>query len=451
MFIAVPSAIARFMMLGFKHWKRWALFGLLGLCLSWLVSCGNSPPDTGKSPNASGKTEIEFWTMQLQPKFTDYFNTLIKSFETENPTLAVRWVDVPWTAMQSKILAAVSSKTAPDVVNLNPDFAAQLAGRNAWLELDDKKVEPKVREEYLSNIWKASTLNGKSFGLPWYLTSRIAIYNSDLFQKAGIAAPPKTYAELAGVARAIKEKTGKYAFFMTAVPGDSGEIMESLVQMGVKLIDAQGRAAFNTPEGKAAFQYWADLYKQGLIPPEVMTEGHRHAVELYQSGQTALLSSSPEFLDTIATNAPDIAKVSVAAPQISGSTGKKNVAVMNVVIPKDTDQPDAAVKFALFLTNPKNQLSFAKSANVLPSTTQSLQDPYFSKLESNASAKDKARIVSASQMKDAEVLIPTLKDIKSLQKVLYENLQAAMLNQKTPEQALKDAEQAWNQEYATAT
>lgn len=439
------------MMLGFKHWKRWAIFGLLGLCLSWLVSCGNSPPETGKNPNASGKTEIEFWTMQLQPKFTDYFNTLIKSFETENPTLSVRWVDVPWTAMQSKILAAVSSKTAPDVVNLNPDFAAQLAGRNAWLELDDKRVEPKVREEYLPNIWKASTLNGKSFGLPWYLTSRIAIYNSDLFQKAGIAAPPKTYAELASVAKTIKDKTGKYAFFMTAVPDDSGEIMESLVQMGVKLIDAQGRAAFNTPEGKAAFQYWADLYKQGLIPPEVTTEGHRHAVELYQSGQTALLSSSPEFLGTIATNAPDVAKVSVAAPQISGSTGKKNVAVMNVVIPKDTDQPDAAVKFALFLTNSENQLSFAKAANVLPSTTQSLQDPYFSKLEANASAKDKARIVSASQMKDAEVLIPTLKDIKSLQKILYENLQAAMLNQKTPEQALKDAEQAWNQEYAAAT
>jgi putative chitobiose transport system substrate-binding protein len=425
------------------------MFGLLGLCLSWLVSCANNPSETGKGPEKGGKTEIEFWTMQLQPKFTDYFNGLIKSFETENPAIAVRWVDVPWTAMQSKILAAVSSKTAPDVVNLNPDFAAQLAGRNAWLALDDK-VDPKVRSEYLPNIWKSSTLNGKSFGIPWYLTSRIAIYNSDLFKKAGLNAPPKTYAELAMAAKAIKDKTGKYAFFMTVVPEDSGEIVESLVQMGVKLIDAQGRAAFNTPEGKAAFQYWADLYKQGLIPPEVTTEGHRHGVELYQSGQTALLSSSPEFLNTIATDAPDIAKASLAAPQITGSTSKKNVAVMNIVVPKDSDQPEAAVKFALFLTNAQNQLSFAKAANVLPSNTASLKDPYFSKVAADASATDKARIVSAAQMKEAEVLIPTLKDIKSLQKILYENLQAVMLNQKSVEQALKDAEQAWNQEYAAS-
>jgi putative chitobiose transport system substrate-binding protein len=437
-------------MMGLKSWKRWAIFGLLGLCLSWMVSCGSTnSSETGKNPvsGSSSKTEIEFWTMQLQPKFTDYFNGLIGNFEKENPTLTVRWVDVPWTAMQSKILAAVSSKTAPDVVNLNPDFASQLAGRNAWLTLDDK-VDAKTQSSYLPSIWKASMLNGKSFGIPWYLTSRIAIYNSDLFKKAGLSAPPKTYAELATIAKTIKAKTGKYAFFVTAVPEDSGEIMESFVQMGVKLLDAQGRAGFNSPEGKAAFEFWSNLYQQGLIPPEVTTEGHRHAVELFQSGQTALLSSSPEFLSAIATDAPDIAKVSLAAPQLTGSTGKKNVAVMNIVIPKDSEHPDAAVKFALYLTNSQNQLSFAKAANVLPSTTASLQDAYFSKAAPDASAIDKARIVSASQMKEAEVLIPTLKDVKSLQKILYENLQATMLKQKTAEQALKDAEQAWNQEYA---
>jgi putative chitobiose transport system substrate-binding protein len=432
--------------MGLKHWKRWVLFGLVGLCLSWLVGCGGGPANDKQS--AGGKTEIEFWTMQLQPQFTNYFNQIIGEFEKANPTLKVKWVDVPWTAMQPKILSAVSSKTAPDVVNLNPDFAAQLAGKNAWLELDSK-IDAKVRDQYLPNIWKASTLNGKSFGIPWYLTSRIAIYNSDLLKKAGLSKPPSTYAELATAAKAIKEKTGKYAFFMTAVPEDSGELLESFVQMGVKLIDAQGRAAFNSPEGKAAFQYWVDLYKQNLIPPEIVTEGHQKAVDLYQSGQTAILSSSPEFLKKISTNAPDIAKVSMAAPQITGQANKKNVAVMNLVIPKDTDQPDAAVKFALFVTDPKNQLAFAKEANVLPSTLTTLKDPYFSQVADSASAIEKARVVSASQMKDAEVLIPTLKDIKALQKILYQNLQVAMLGQQPVDEALVEAEKTWNQQFVS--
>ena len=421
-----------------RWWKRFSIFAVLGLLLATLWSCG------GPAKNTSGKPEVEFWTMQLQPKFTDYFNELIADFEAENPDIKINWVDVPWAAMQNKILAAVQSKTAPDVVNLNPDFASQLAGRNAWLTLDEK-VTAEDRDQYLPNIWEASSLDGKSFGFPWYLTSKIAIYNQDIFSKAGIENPPTNYEELAIAAKQIKEKTGKYAFFITAVPTDTGELMESMVQMGVQLVDDQGKAAFNSPEGKKAFTYWNDLFKQDLIPREVLTEGHRRGIDLYQSGEIALLTSSPQFLGNIATNAPDIAKASAPAPQITGPTGKINVAVMNLVIPKDSDQPDAALKFAQYVTNPDNQLQFAKEANVIPSTQSSLEDPYFSEAPDDAKPEDQGRIVSAQQMNNAEVLIPRLKDVKQLQQILYQNLQATMLDQKTVDQALADAEKAWNQ------
>lgn len=425
-----------------RTWKRLGLFALLGLVLSWLVSCGTGTPEGGQS--TTDKPEIEFWTMQLKPEFEDYFNQLIAQFEQENPSLKVRWVDVPWTDMERKILTAVSAKTAPDVVNLNPSFAAQLAQRNAWLELDGK-VAPDVRQSYLANIWKASTLDSKSFGIPWYLTTRVTIYNTELFRQAGIAKSPTSYAELAQVAKQIKDKTGKYAFFATIVPEDSGEVLESFVQMGVTLVDAEGKAAFNTPKGKAAFQYWVDLYKNGLIPKEALTEGHRHAIDLYQRGDVAILATGAEFLTTIAKNAPTIAQNSTTADQVIGETGKKNVAVMNLVIPKDTDIPDAALKFALFVTNDQNQLAFAKAANVLPSTVKALQDRYFTAIPANAIPADKARTVSAQQMKDAEVLVPAMKDVKQLQKVIYDNLQAAMLGQKTVDQAIAEAAQEWNQ------
>ncbi|PSB24907.1 ABC transporter substrate-binding protein [Stenomitos frigidus] len=427
-----------------KTWKQVGIFSLLGFLLSWLVSCGTGAPPDANNGQTAGKQEVEFWTMQLQPDFTDYFNKLIAQFEQENPTTKIRWVDVPWADMQRKILTAVTAKTAPDVVNLNPDFASQLAQRNAWMLLDEK-VSPAERQQYLPNIWKASTLNEKSFGIPWYLTTRVAIYNTALLQQAGVSKPPATYAELAAIAKQIKAKTGKYAFFTTVVPEDSGEVLESFVQMGVQLVDAEGKAAFNTPKGKAAFQFWVDLYTNGLMPKEALTEGHRHAIDLYQQGQTAILASGAEFLNTIAKNAPTIAKASASAPQITGETGKKNVAVMNVVIPKDTDVPEAALKFALFVTNDTNQLSFAKAANVLPSTVKALQDSYFQTAPADATPVDKARIISAKQMKDAEVLIPAMKDVKQLQKVIYDNLQAAMLGQKTVDQAIAEAADQWNQ------
>ncbi|MEM7797169.1 MAG: extracellular solute-binding protein, partial [Cyanobacteria bacterium P01_C01_bin.118] len=209
--------------------SRMASWAAAGLLIA-VAGCG------GSSDTTSGKQEVEFWTMQLQPKFTDYFNQLITDFEAANPDVDVVWVDVPWADMQSKILTAVSAGTAPDVVNLNPDFASQLASRNAWLPLDNQ-LTSEQQAVYLPKVWQATTLNGESFGFPWYLTTRVTLFNTELLQQAGLSQPPSTYAELADAAKQIKEKTGKYAFFISFVPEDAADVLQSFIQMGVPLVD----------------------------------------------------------------------------------------------------------------------------------------------------------------------------------------------------------------------
>jgi len=150
-------------------------------------------------------------------------------------------------------------------------------------------------------------------------------------------------------------------------------------------------------------------------------------------------------LKAISENAPSIGAVSAVAPQITGESGKKTVAVMNLVVPRDSKRPDDAVKFALFVTNSQNQLAFAKAANVLPSTVDALNDSYFKSVPADAPAADQARVVSASGLTSAELLIPPLKDVKKLQKAIYDNLQAAMLGEKSVDQAVADAAVAWDQ------
>lgn len=399
----------------------------------------------------SNSNQLEFWTMQLKPNFTEYFTRINTTFEAEQETTKLRWIDVSWSAMENKILTSISAKTAPDVVNLNPKFASQLATRNAWLDLEPI-VSPEIKATYLPKIWQASTIevcqasncNQQTFGLPWYLTTTITIYNQNLLTAADLSSAPQTYAELAQTAQKIKEKTGKYAFFISFVPSDSGDVLESLVKMGVSLIDDSGQAAFNTPEGQAAFKYWVDLYQQELLPPDVLTQGHRRAVELYQAGEIALLASGAEFIDSINNNAPTVAQVSAVAPQITGKTGKKSVAVMNLVIPRDSDKSAQAVEYALYVTNTENQLAFAQESNVLPSTTAAIEQYIEEIAPQPDNLKEQAQKVSATQLQDAEILIPVQPNIHLLQKVIYENLQAAMLEEKSVAQAVQDAADAWD-------
>ena len=48
------------------------------------------------------------------------------------------------------------------------------------------------------------------------------------------------------------------------------------------LLDGHQRAAFNSPAGRRAFAFWTDLYRRGLLPREVVSQGYRRAIELYR-------------------------------------------------------------------------------------------------------------------------------------------------------------------------
>ena len=73
--------------------------------------------------------------------------------------------------------------------------------------------------------------------------------NRALLDQASIAAPPSRWDQVPAFARRVRERTGRYGLFLTTVPDDSAELLETLVQMGVTLLDSQRRAAFDSPAG----------------------------------------------------------------------------------------------------------------------------------------------------------------------------------------------------------
>jgi len=426
---------------GNRQRAPWRPMLLLPLILA-LQACGARPP----------ARQLEVWTLQLSPRFDPYLNELVEQWEAGNPDIDVRWTDIPWGAVEQKLLAAVFARTAPDVVNLNPKFAARLASRGGLLNLDEH-VSPEERERYLEGAWQASTGPRGTFGIPWYLTSRITLVNEDLLAAAGYRQPPTRWQDLPAFAEAVKQATGRHALFVSVVPEDSTEILESFVQMGVKLLDEQKRAAFDTPAGRRAFAFWTDLYRRGLLPREVVSQGHRRAIELYQSGDLALLSTSAASLDSIRTNAPAVAARTQVAPPLTGPDGSTNVAVMNLVVLEQSDQPEEAVDFALFLTNPANQYDFAKASGTLPSAAEAMvalrqdvrQDRQRLTPEDDVTAQAlSAREASLGALENARVLVPADPEIKQLQAVIYNHLQQAMLGQLSPAEAVEATAAAWN-------
>jgi len=416
---------------------------LLALLTAGCARVGAPPP----------ARELNVWTLDLAPRFTPYMRRVIAAWERRHPGVTVRWTDVPWSSVERKLLASVYARTAPDVVNLNPVFAANLASRGGLLDLGPQ-LPAGAGDTYLPSVWEAGRQEGRTFAIPWYLTARVSLANRRLLEGAGLSAPPARWREVPAYAEAVRRRTGRYALFVTVVPDDSAELLESMVQMDVRLLDGRRRAAFDTPAGRAAFSFWTDLYRRGLLPREVVSQGYRRAIELYQAGDLAQVASGPDFLRNLQTNAPGIAATTVLAPPITGPGGATNVAVMNLVVPRQSRLPREAVDFALFLSNADNQLAFAEEARVLPSARLALQ-----RLESRLRQglpRDprqrlvgEARLLSLRTLASGRVLVPATPGLKRLQTILYTQLQRAMLGEIASDAALRQAAEEWNR-YATA-
>ena len=414
-----------------------------------LGSCARPGPG-----GADGRV-LNFWTLDLAPKLNAYVLGLIAAWEGQNPGIRVRWTDVPWSSVERKLLAAVFARTAPDLVNLNPPFAANLASKGGLRDLTEV-LPAGAAGAYLPAIWEAGRqgvgASAEQFAIPWYLTARISMANRRLLERAGYGAPPLQWSGVPAYAEAVRRRTGRYALFVTVVPDDSAELLEILVQMGVQLLDGQQRAAFNSPAGRRAFAFWSDLYRRGLLPREVVSQGYRRAIELYQSGDLAQVATGPDFMRNLQTNAPGIAAVTAPYVPLSGAGGEANVAVMNLVVPRQSALAAEATRFALFLTNGPNQLAFAEQARVLPSNQVALQQLEAS-LEAHLKGQDslvlRARLLSAQTLRRARVLVPASPGVKRLQAIVYTQLQRAMLGQVDSDAALATAADEWNR-YARA-
>ena len=161
------------------HRALGTLLGLLLLPLGLLSGCGRGP-----QPG-----EVNLWTIQLSPKFDPVIRPMLADWERRHPGRRVVWTDLPFGSVERKLLAAVYAGRSPDVVNLNPIFAANLASKGGLLPLEDRLG--RAGEDYLPQVLEAGRQDGHLYAVPWYLTSRITLANRRLLQQAGLERPPQ--------------------------------------------------------------------------------------------------------------------------------------------------------------------------------------------------------------------------------------------------------------------
>lgn len=428
--------------------RRRLLAAMAALPLLGAAGCISGNPAGQPQAPAGDKFsgEVEWWTINLQKNYSDYLNGMISDYTGEHAEVKINWVDVPGQDITTKLLAAIASGKVPDAVNFTSAttglFGEQMRDLGEFFSAEELAVYAPGLTEPLKNS------AGAQIAIPWYNGgTSLAFYNTELLEPTSFDPenPPKTFQDALDLAVEYHEATGKSA---TNLIPNSAVVQQNDIPL---LSEDRKTAAFNTEQTREFVESFKPLFDSGAIAPGAISSDVRN---LPQNLENRLIAISPITVSSnllnIEKNAPQVYEKIAVAPPVTGPSGKYMMPGQQIFgIPKSSDNPAAAAEWLKFVTSAANQVAFCKLVAIYPSASAALEDPFFT--DKSANPKTPADVAIATLIKtfpdstDASLGSGNDEQLR----LLFDNeIVAFLTGKKSAEQALSDAEKAWNTELA---
>lgn len=193
--------------------------------------------------------------------------------------------------------------TAYDVVALNMPWLGRFAEAGLVAELDDVLPQAAINPlDFHPSVWGTGRWNGKQYGIPIYCTVEILAARKDLFESAGLAYP-RTFDETIAAARALhrpdREIYGMswngargmtiahaFMFFMASSHGAVIDIPRKSENWSDGFDTRNLRLRINSDEGLEAIEYMKQLRE--VSPPGIETFDAERNLECFMSGHAAM-------------------------------------------------------------------------------------------------------------------------------------------------------------------
>ena len=242
--------------------------GAVGLGLATALGFGAAPAGAG-----ADEVTVTFWNY-WDGTNGEVIQELADRYGEENSGVTVENVFIGWGDLLPKLQAAVAGGEAPDVAAVDLVWMPQLAGSGRLAALDDYVDEGGVDiSDVYPEVLAVDQYDGSLYGLPVSTNNLQLFINRDLFIAAGLDpdAPPTTWEELRETAAACANPDDAvFGMELFTEPGEglTWQFQVYLWQAGGEFLnDDNTAAAFNSPAGERALQFWVDLlHTDGSAP-----------------------------------------------------------------------------------------------------------------------------------------------------------------------------------------
>lgn len=426
------------------------------LSLSLLAGCGDSPkPSESPSaaqpsasqpagPSASQPSEPAADSVNIvwagwsgeEEASKDIFQRMRKTYEDQSGN-TVTWVGWTWAdTAQQLLIRSQNNSEQLDLAQADIGIFNTVAQAGVLADWNDILGEDFMKETFEQSALDTGNVNGEQLGLPWSMASISMVYNPEMLSAAGWDAPPTSMGDFEKCLADLKAANPDVIPYAVSTKDATcaGDFMPWLWTFGGSIFNEDGSVSINSEAAVECVKWYQDMMSKGYI---AMDTGRGEARQLFAQGKVAFYDDAVVAKGQAVNNGVDpdeVVNVCSAMVRPVLKDGDKPQSTMwghMLVTFKNSEYQEQAAELAKTLVSDEVALDYFKN-NGMPPVTKSAAE--LDEVKSDAYLKGFITSTATARLEET-ARMANANEVKS---VITEELQYALLGQKTAEQAVSD-------------
>ena len=380
--------------------------------------------------------DVEFMTWTYTEETgKQIIQKMIDDFKAE-AGLEVEPQGYAWGEMGKNLFLRARSKSLPDVSQIQGRLLPTFATLDEIVDLNEVLGKEQLATMFAPGFLAAGEVDGKQVALPWIGGTIGMVANKAVLDKAGVSGIPATLDAFKAALVKVRDAVPNSVPYALATKNNNSIVLDYLIWVwthGGEVIDAEGKVGVASEQAKQALGFMTELMQERLAAPEIDRPDARR---LFAQEASAFYIDAPvarTFARQFSGQGEDYDDkvLPIKMPVLNAGNTPASIQWGHVLalFKSDNAKPDSpAVKWMMYLLSDQQLIDYAADQSVLPTTVSGLQSE-------RISADSYLKAWAEASIEPRRNSIASLSNGAAVATVIGEEVQAALLGQKSADEA----------------
>ncbi len=311
----------------------------------------------------------------------DFVRQLVDAWNADHPN-QIEVTIIPAAEFVTRVGTGAAAGEVPDLLPIDLIYVPEFAKAGQLTEIGEFAEALEFFDQLSPSHVRLAMYDDGLYAVPFSAEGSVLVYNKGLFTQAGLdpETPPTNWNEIYEAAKAITALgNGNYGFYFSGncAGCNAFTFLPYIWASGGDLLTDDGlTATVDTPELRAALEFYKKMWDEGLIPPGSQADTGTDFFNAFAQGNIGMVGSGAFATSLLKRDYPDldfgIAFLPGMEEGVSSFAGGDSIA-----IPAGAANPAAAFEFIAWTFSEEIQVEMYAKAGQLPVRIDLSNNKYF--------------------------------------------------------------------------